>query len=129
MGTTVATNALLERKGAKTAFVVTKGFRDLLVIGNQSRPKMFDLAINRSEEVYSKVIEVSERVTLEAWSESQEPEPVKATGIDLVKGITGEVVRVLQPISMTYLRRCTVPLVDHSCRPKPSKSGPAGRLR
>jgi 5-oxoprolinase (ATP-hydrolysing) len=129
MGTTVATNALLERKGAKTAFVVTKGFRDLLVIGNQSRPKMFDLAINRSEEVYSKVIEVSERVTLEAWSESQEPEPFKASGIDLVKGITGEVVRVLQPISMTYLRRCTVPLVDHSCRSKPSKSGPAGRLR
>ncbi len=43
MGTTVATNALLERKGERVALVVTNGFRDLLYIGNQSRPKLFDL--------------------------------------------------------------------------------------
>lgn len=43
MGTTVATNALLERKGEKTALVVTKNFKDLLHIGNQSRPSIFDL--------------------------------------------------------------------------------------
>lgn len=43
MGTTVATNALLERKGERVALLVTKGFRDLLHIGNQSRPKLFDL--------------------------------------------------------------------------------------
>ena len=43
MGTTVATNALLERKGEKMALVITKGFRDLLYIGNQSRPIIFDL--------------------------------------------------------------------------------------
>ena len=43
MGTTVATNALLERKGERVALLVTKGFRDLLYIGNQSRPKLFDL--------------------------------------------------------------------------------------
>lgn len=43
MGTTVATNALLERKGVRMALVITKGFRDLLHIGNQSRPKIFDL--------------------------------------------------------------------------------------
>ena len=43
MGTTVATNALLERKGEKMALVITKGFRDLLHIGNQSRPSIFDL--------------------------------------------------------------------------------------
>ena len=43
MGTTVATNALLERKGEKFALVITKGFRDLLHIGNQSRPNIFDL--------------------------------------------------------------------------------------
>ena len=43
MGTTVATNALLERKGAKMALVITQGFRDLLHIGNQSRPNLFDL--------------------------------------------------------------------------------------
>ena len=43
MGTTVATNALLERKGERMALVITQGFRDLLHIGNQSRPKIFDL--------------------------------------------------------------------------------------
>ena len=45
MGTTVATNALLERKGERCALVVTSGFRDLLAIGNQSRPRIFDLEI------------------------------------------------------------------------------------
>ena len=43
MGTTVATNALLERNGEKTALVITAGFKDLLHIGNQARPKIFDL--------------------------------------------------------------------------------------
>jgi 5-oxoprolinase (ATP-hydrolysing) len=43
MGTTVATNALLERKGDKVALLITKGFRDTLQIGNQSRPRIFDL--------------------------------------------------------------------------------------
>lgn len=45
MGTTVATNALLERQGERTVLVTTKGFHDLLYIGNQSRPKIFDLEI------------------------------------------------------------------------------------
>ena len=43
----MATNALLERKGERTAFLVTRGFEDVLQIGNQSRPYMFDLAIRR----------------------------------------------------------------------------------
>ncbi len=43
MGTTVATNALLERKGERMALVITCGFKDLLYIGNQARPKIFDL--------------------------------------------------------------------------------------
>ena len=43
MGTTVATNALLERKGERMALVITKGFKDLLHIGNQARPQLFDL--------------------------------------------------------------------------------------
>lgn len=45
MGTTVATNALLERKGAKTALVISRGFADLLQIGNQTRPELFALNI------------------------------------------------------------------------------------
>jgi 5-oxoprolinase (ATP-hydrolysing) len=64
MGTTVATNALLERKGARTALVVTEGFKDLLVIGNQARPRIFDLRVQRPGVVYERVIECSERVRL-----------------------------------------------------------------
>ena len=45
MGTTVATNALLERKGERMALVITEGFHDLLHIGNQTRPNLFDLVI------------------------------------------------------------------------------------
>lgn len=45
MGTTVATNALLERKGARIALLINEGFKDLLFIGNQARPNIFDLVI------------------------------------------------------------------------------------
>ena len=45
MGTTVATNALLERKGDRVALLITKGLKDLLQIGNQTRPDIFDLEI------------------------------------------------------------------------------------
>jgi 5-oxoprolinase (ATP-hydrolysing) len=62
MGTTVATNALLESKGERFCFIVTKGFRDLLYIGNQSRPKLFDLSIRMPNVLYDDVLEVDERV-------------------------------------------------------------------
>ena len=62
MGTTVATNALLERKGAKTLFLVTRGFADLLVIGDQTRPDIFALDIQRPDPLYTRVIEVDERL-------------------------------------------------------------------
>lgn len=101
MGTTVATNALLERKGEPTVLAVTKGLKDLLHIGNQSRPKLFDIAINKPDVLYSKVIEISERVTLEAWTECQKPEGIDVEADEkLVKGVTGEVVRVLEPLGM-----------------------------
>ncbi len=62
MGTTVATNALLERKGERVALVITKGFRDLLLIGYQTRPKLFDLEIKRPDLLYETVIEMDERL-------------------------------------------------------------------
>lgn len=49
MGTTVATNALLERQGERTALLVTRGFRDLLHIGTQARPNLFDLVSNSDD--------------------------------------------------------------------------------
>ena len=66
MGTTVATNALLERKGEPTALIITKGFQDLLYIGNQSRPRIFDLEIIKPDVLYDRVVEIDERVQLHA---------------------------------------------------------------
>ncbi|MDP3738859.1 MAG: hydantoinase B/oxoprolinase family protein [Hyphomonadaceae bacterium] len=65
MGTTVATNALLERKGAKVALVVTEGFGDLLEIGTQARPDIFALHIVKPDLLQDRVIEAKERVTAE----------------------------------------------------------------
>ena len=62
MGTTVATNALLERKGEPTVLLITRGFRDLLRIGYQNRPKLFDLRIALPDLLYDEVIEVEERI-------------------------------------------------------------------
>lgn len=103
MGTTVATNALLERKGEKMAMIVTKGFKDCLDIGNQSRPKIFDLAIQRPDVLYQKVVEIDERVTLEDYAEDPERTQTKVEAKhdrsekeDLVQGLSGEAVRVLR---------------------------------
>ena len=62
MGTTVATNALLERKGDRTVLFITRGFRDQLRIGYQNRPRIFDRHIVLPELLYSDVVEVTERV-------------------------------------------------------------------
>lgn len=61
LGTTKGTNALLERRGGRVALLVTEGFRDLLVIGTQQRPNLFQLAIPPANILYDAVLEVSER--------------------------------------------------------------------
>lgn len=63
MGTTVATNALLERKGEPLLLVVTRGFKDALRIAYQNRPKLFDRHIALPEMLYSEVVEVDERMS------------------------------------------------------------------
>jgi 5-oxoprolinase (ATP-hydrolysing) len=62
MGTTVATNALLERAGAKTLFVTTQGFADSVLIGDQARPDLFALTIRRPPPLYAGVVEADERL-------------------------------------------------------------------
>ncbi len=62
LGTTVATNALLERTGAKTLFVTSRGFADCLLIADQTRPNLFDLSITRPAPLYAGVIENAARV-------------------------------------------------------------------
>ena len=92
MGTTVATNALLERKGERTVLFITRGFRDQLRIAYQNRPRIFDRHIRLPELLYSKVVEVDERMGAHGevvlpldegatWSALQE---AKAEGYDSV---------------------------------------------
>ncbi|KAH9927645.1 5-oxoprolinase [Fomitopsis serialis] len=120
LSTTVATNALLERKGHKHALLITKGFRDLLLIGNQARPKIFDLNIRRPPPLYSTVLEVDERVTLVGYTSDPQAEQ-HATQFDesgkitrgyrgkgwdgqgdaegpgeVVQGLSGEAVRIMK---------------------------------
>lgn len=90
MGTTVATNALLERKGERVLLITTKGFKDLLKIGNQTRDRIFDLKIEKPELLYEKVLEVDERVLL-SKTEPTEEEIKKG---NFVKCVTGEWVEI-----------------------------------
>jgi 5-oxoprolinase (ATP-hydrolysing) len=101
MGTTVATNALLERKGARSALLITKGFKDLLLIGNQSRPNIFDLSAAKPDVLYDTVVEIDERVTLE---ESEKAKNAHVNGVSpdtcFVTGVTGETLRILKKPDM-----------------------------
>ena len=81
MGTTVATNALLERKGERTVLFITRGFRDALRIAYQNRPKIFARHIVLPELLYSKVVEIEERVG--AHGEVLTPLALEATRRDL----------------------------------------------
>ena len=76
LGTTVATNAFLERKGAPTLLLVTQGFADLLCIGDQHRPDLFALAIERPDPLYERVIEVQGRLA----ANGEELEPLQLDG-------------------------------------------------
>lgn len=98
MGTTVATNALLERKGAKVALITTKGFKDVLAIGNQTRPNIFDLTAKKLGHLYEDVIEIDERVTVESFSEGGGDKLKIDINADpeLVEGVTGDAIRVLK---------------------------------
>lgn len=92
MGTTVATNALLERKGDRTALLITSGFRDMLEIGYQARPDIFAKEIIKPELLYEKVIEIEERiladgtveVALDTTNLLSQLEALMADGIDSV---------------------------------------------
>jgi 5-oxoprolinase (ATP-hydrolysing) len=108
MGTTVATNALLERDGAKTALLVTKGFRDALYIGTQARPDIFDLRVRCPGVLYDEVVEVDERVLLSKGDASAEDAP--RAGVPRVAGVTGETLLVEKPPDLGVVREDLVAL-------------------
>uniref|UniRef100_H3H6J5 Hydantoinase/oxoprolinase N-terminal domain-containing protein n=1 Tax=Phytophthora ramorum TaxID=164328 RepID=H3H6J5_PHYRM len=97
MGTTVATNALLERNGERTVLVTTKGFHDLLYIGNQSRPKIFDLEIHMPDTLYDSVVEVDERLQIVSNEKDRQPTDEK--------GISGDYIRVIQDLDADDLTK------------------------
>ncbi|GAB1602003.1 5-oxoprolinase-like [Argonauta hians] len=110
MGTTVATNALLERKGERIALVITKGFKDLLYIGNQSRPKIFDLEIVTPEMLYEEVVEVEERLLMKQDKCKME------LNCKVVTGITGEQLHEWIPVNTKKLRKDLTAVYDRGIR-------------
>src|SRR5947209_11868284 len=81
MGTTVATNALLERRGERTVLIITRGFGDALRIAYQNRPKLFVRRIDLPSPLYERVIEVEERIG--AQGDVVRPLDVRAAERDL----------------------------------------------
>ena len=128
MGTTVATNALLERRGERTLLVTSRGFRDALEIGYQARPKIFAKAIVKPEQLYARVIEIDERVLADGTVEAApDPEAVRAAlaearsqGFDAVaivfmhayrypghERLVGEIARALGFAQVSESHRCS----------------------
>nr|XP_019046779.1 5-oxoprolinase [Kwoniella bestiolae CBS 10118]OCF25709.1 5-oxoprolinase [Kwoniella bestiolae CBS 10118] len=134
LSTTVATNALLERQGARHALLITKGFKDLLSIGNQARPRIFDLNIQKPGSLYGEVVEVDERVTLIGYTSNPDQrehaitfdadgKPIKPysgpgsqNGAVGVQGLSGEAVQVLKTVDETEVRNDLQRLYDQGYR-------------
>ena len=108
MGTTVATNALLERKGDRTLLLITKGFRDALRIGYQARPKIFARHIVKPDMLYERVAEVDERVRADGTVE-------RAVDLDAVRAellrAKGDGIRAVAIVFMHAYR-----FSEHECR-------------
>eukprot|EP01117_Protostelium_nocturnum_P019752 TRINITY_DN8643_c0_g1_i6.p1 TRINITY_DN8643_c0_g1~~TRINITY_DN8643_c0_g1_i6.p1 ORF type:complete len:1265 (-),score=478.55 TRINITY_DN8643_c0_g1_i6:21-3815(-) len=113
MGTTVATNALLERKGERTVFVTTKGFRNLLDIGNQARPHIFDLEIKKPQTLVDEIVEIDERVKI---INAHNQKSVNEGENEVVEGTTGEKLEVLKSPNEEEIRRDLQAIYDSGIR-------------
>jgi len=114
MGTTVATNALLERKGEPCALLITKGLKDLLFIGNQARDGIFDLNIQCPEVLYKKVIEIDERIELLGYTcaKSGMNVAIPDGDEDYIEGITGEYIKILKRPDVEEIKKDLIELYD-----------------
>ena len=93
-------------QGARTVLVITKGFKDLLQIGTQSRPNIFDLKIQKPEQLYEAVVEASERVHVLSRELRAQPDlGYFGAHVPIERGVTGEEVRVLVPLDQEQVRR------------------------
>ena len=131
MGTTVATNALLEREGFPFILVTTTGLGDVLRIGNQSRSFIFDLQMRKTPVLYQRVIEARERVRIIKSSDS--PPLALFPGTCIKETLTGEHVEIMQPLDETHIegelqkafdegfRSVAVALIHSYCFPEHEK--------
>ena len=115
MGTTVATNALLERSGERCGYLTTLGLETLLEIGNQSRSLIFDLTTRKNDQLYEVVMEVEERVMLFNSENDNDRASVENSDSDSnptpptppIKCSTGEYIKILQPLNKTKVKVLT----------------------
>lgn len=107
IGTTIATNALLEGKGCEFAFVTTKGFKDICVIDDQTRPKLFALNVRKPTALHTTSVELDERVTIEDYDLNPSPLDKSREISDpaMVRTPSGEIIRVLKPLDRDEARR------------------------
>ena len=114
---TVATNALLERKGESSALLITQGFRDVLEIGYQARPALFDLSINKPDVLYSEIVEIDERVTMEDSAKDPFPEDIDVSSDAALRtGTSGDVIRILTPLNIEKTKRSLAELFSRGYR-------------
>jgi 5-oxoprolinase (ATP-hydrolysing) len=103
MGTTVATNALLERKGERTLLLITRGFRDALRIGYQARPKIFARHIVKPAMLYEEVVEIEERVRADGTVE-------RAPDLDAVRAVLADALaRGIKAAAIVFLHSYRYP--------------------
>ena len=117
MGTTVATNALLERKGAPTALIVTRGFRDALEIGNQTRPDIFALQVDAPKLLYDAVIEVDGRATWDGATVAHTD--LEALAIELER-VVGNGIR---SVAVVLLHAYACPAIERELLPTLQRAG------
>ncbi len=107
LSTTKGTNALLERKGSKTLFLVTDGFRDLLYIKNQQRPNLFSLNIRKPNPYYHRVIEVPERIDATGHV-------LKKLDLDLLKSRLEPVLHEIESVSVCLMNSYKNPVHEEA---------------
>jgi 5-oxoprolinase (ATP-hydrolysing) len=104
LGSTKGTNALLERKGSRTALILTKGFKDLLLIGNQQRPELFALRVVKTLPLYHTVYEIDERID-------------SAGEIEKILSV-GEINRVCEKLKEKKIQTVAIALINSYRNPK-----------
>ena len=107
---------MLERKGERFALLTTEGFRDVCRIGDQTRPNLFELNIRKPDVLYSKVVEVAERVTVEDYVLNPHPFEIDLSDPDLVKTPSGEVIRILKRLDHDAVKEQLQQLFDDGFR-------------